>query len=114
MVRIAALHNCCDFSMCTLLTALQSYVRHQLDTRNGFLPLELDERHSGQMCNFRSTLSFSRDVPIPGSARAHRTVVQKRVEELEIIGAGHLPVNEVRQDSGNAMIAKECQRPIRS
>ncbi len=108
MVRIAALHNYCDFSMCSLLTALQTYVRHQLDTRDGFLPLELDERHSGQMCNFRGTLSFSRDVPIPGSARARRTVAQKRVEELGIIGAAHLPVNEVRQNPGRRNFINSC------
>ncbi len=40
-------------------------------------------------------------LPIPGSARARRTVAQKRVEELGIIGAGHLPVNEVRQIPGS-------------
>ena len=81
MVRIAALHNYYDFSMCSLLTALQTYVRHQLDTRDGFLPLELDERHSGQMCNFRGTLSFSRDVPIPGSAHALATAEHMRYAE---------------------------------
>lgn len=55
-----------------------------------------------------------RDPPIPGSAHARNTSAQKRVEELGIIGAGDLPGNEVRQNSGNAAIAKECLPPYMS
>ncbi len=50
---------------------------------------------------YRLTEGNLRGAPIPGSARARRTVAQKRVEELGIIGAGHLPVNEVRQNPGS-------------
>ncbi len=52
-------------------------------------------------------------VPIPGSAHARSTAAQKRDEELGIISAGDLPVNEVRQNSGNAAITKACLPPNR-
>ena len=45
---------------------------------------------------------------IPNSAHAQSTAAHKRVTELGLTGAGDLPVNEVRQNSGNATYSKEC------